>query len=87
MVGTLKKITENYEKLHRLQMIDTILHEMYSYVHDVVSIIEDDFDEREDFEDYITESVIKNTKENLATLDKYLGTRSYGDLFKETMNK
>ena len=24
MVGTLKEITENYEKLHRLDMIDTI---------------------------------------------------------------
>ena len=56
MAGTLKEITENYEKLHRLQMIDTILHEMYSYVHDVVSRVEDDFDDCEDFEDYITEN-------------------------------
>ena len=83
MAGTLKEITENYEKLHRLQMIDTILHEMYSYVHDVVSRVEDDFDDCEDFEDYITESVIKNTKENLTTLSKYLGTKSYGELFRE----
>ena len=85
MAGTLKKITENYEKLHRLQMIDTILHAMYSYVHDVVSRVEDDFNDCEDFEDYITESVVKNTKENLATLNKYLGYKSYENLLKEVM--
>ena len=88
MAGTLKEITENYEKLHRLQMIDTILHEMYSYVHDIVSRVEDDFDDCEDFEDYITESVIKNTKENLMTLEKYLGThKPYAELFRECIDK
>lgn len=86
MAGTLKEITENYEKLHRLQMINTILYEMYSYVHDVVSKVEENFDDYEDFEDYITESVIKNTKGNLATLGKYLWTKSYGDLFREYIN-
>ena len=80
MAGTLKEIAENYEKLHRLQMIETILREMHSYVHDVVSRVEDDFDDLEDFEDYITDSVIKNTKENLRTLDKYLWIKSYKDL-------
>lgn len=87
MAGTLKEITENYEKLHRLQMIETILREMHSYVHDVVSRVEDDFDDLEDFEDYITESVIKNTKENLRILGKYLGIKSYGDLFKGDTEK
>ena len=87
MAGTLKEITENYEKLHRLQMIETILREMHSYVHDVVSRVEDDFDDLDDFEDYITESVIKNTKENLRTLGKYLGIKSYGDLFKGDTEK
>ncbi len=82
MAGTLKEITENYEKLHRLQMIDTILHEMYSYVHDVVSRVEEDFDDCEDFEDYITESVVKNTKENLTILNKYLGCMPYENLLK-----
>ena len=48
--------------------IETILDKMHSYVRDVVSRVEDDFDDCVDFEDYITESVIKNTKENLATL-------------------
>lgn len=87
MVGTLKEITENYEKLHRLQMIETILDKMHSYVHDVVSRVEDDFDDCVDFEDYITESVIKNTKENLSTLGKYLGCRSYSDLISDVMGK
>lgn len=87
MAGTLKEIAENYEKLHRLQMIDTILYQMHSYVHDVVSRIEDDFDDCEDFDDYITESVIKNTKENMATLGKYVGAKSYGDLFKSVSEK
>lgn len=84
---TLKEIAENYEKLHRLQMIDTILQGMYSYVHDVVSRVEDDFDDCEDFEDYITERVIKNTKENIVTLSKYLVTKPYGDLFEEYVDK
>lgn len=87
MAGTLKEIAENYEKLHRLQMIEAILDKMHSYVRDVVSRVEDDFDDCVDFEDYITESVIKSTKENLATLDKYLGCRSYGDLTNDVMGK
>ena len=37
MAGTMKDITENYEKLHRLQMINIILKNMLSYVDDVVS--------------------------------------------------
>ena len=49
MAGTLKEITENYEKLHRLQMIETILDKMHSYVRDVVSRVEDDFDDCVDF--------------------------------------
>ena len=87
MAGTLKEITENYEKLHRLQMIETILDKTHSYVHDVVSRVEDEFDDCVDFEDYITESVIKSTKENLATLGKYLGCRSYADLISDVIPK
>lgn len=87
MAGTLKEITENYEKLHRLQMIETILDKMHSYVCDVVSRVEDDFDDCEDFEDYVTESVIKNTKDSLATLEKYLGCKSYADLISDVMRK
>ena len=92
MVGTLKGMAENYEKLHRLQMIEIILREMHSYVHNVVTRIEEDFDCCEDFEeyvfdDYITESVIKNTKENMVTLGKYVGAKSYGDLFKNYTEK
>lgn len=92
MTDTLKGMAENYEKLHRLQMIEIILREMHSYVHNVVTRIEEDFDCCEDFEeyvfdDYITESVVKNTKENMATLGKYVGAKSYGDLFKSYTEK
>lgn len=76
MDGNLKKMTENYEKLHRLQMIDVILMEISSYVHDIVSNVEDYFDNCDDFDDHITESVINNTRENIATLNKYLGLKS-----------
>ena len=72
MAGTMKDITENYEKLHRLQMINIILKNMSSYVDDVVSRLEDEFDDCEDFEDYVTESIIKNTRENIETLSKYI---------------
>ena len=72
MAGTMKDITENYEKLHRLQMINTILRNMSSYVDDVVSRLEDDFDDCEDFDDYVTESVIKNTRENIEILSRYI---------------
>lgn len=87
MAGTLKEITKNYEKLHRLQMIDAILDKMHSYVRDVVNRVEDDFDDCVDFEDYITESVIKNTKDNLETLRKYLGCKSYADLINDVTRK
>lgn len=85
MAGTLKEIIENYEKLYRLQMIDIIFHEMYSYVYDVVSRLEDNFDDCEDFEEYITDSIIRNTRQNLATLNKYLGEKSYENLLKGMM--
>lgn len=72
MAGTLKEIAENYEKLHRLDMIETILRKTYEYVRDVVERVSDDFDDCEDFEDYVTESVIKHVKENLKVLEKYI---------------
>lgn len=72
MAGTMKDITVNYEKLHRLQMISIILRNMSSYVDDVVGRLEDDFDDCEDFDDYVTESVIKNTRENIETLSRYI---------------
>lgn len=77
MEKTLKGIAVNYEKLHRLKMIETILHEMHSYVHDVVDSIEDIFacsdDGCCDIEDYIIENVVNNTRENIATLGCILG--------------
>lgn len=86
MAGTMKDITENYEKLHRLQMINIILKNMSSYVDDVVSRLEDEFDDCEDFEDYVTESIIKNTRENIETLSKYINEQQkpFAELLKNT---
>jgi hypothetical protein len=86
MSGTMKDITENYEKLHRLQMISTILRNMSSYVDDVVSRLEDDFDDCEDFDDYVTESVIKNTRENIEILSRYINEpqKPLAELLKNT---
>lgn len=72
MAGTLKEISENYEKLHRLQMIDTLLKTTSTYVSNVVTRVEDDFDDCDDFEDYITEDLIKRTNSDLDVLKKYL---------------
>ena len=86
MAGTMKKIAENNEKLHRLQMINMILRNMSSYVDDVVSRLEDEFDDCEDFEDYVTESIIKNTRENIETLSKYINEpqKPFAELLKNT---
>ncbi|MCD7996495.1 MAG: hypothetical protein LUH21_04595 [Clostridiales bacterium] len=72
MAGTLKEITENYEKLHRLQMIDVIAKGISNYVRDVVSRIEDDFDDCEDFDDSIIESLISKVNSDLNVLKEYL---------------
>ena len=72
MAGTLKEITENYEKLHRLQMIEMILKTTYDFVENTVREIVECFDNYEDFDDEATDIIIKNVKENLATLDKYM---------------
>ena len=76
----------NNEKLHRLQMINMILRNMSSYVDDVVSRLEDEFDDCEDFEDYVTESIIKNTRENIETLSKYINEpqKAFAELLKNT---
>ena len=72
MAETLKDITENYEKLHRLQMIEMILKTTYDFVENTVREIVECFDNYEDFDDEATDIIIKNVKENLSTLDKYL---------------
>ena len=86
MAGTMKEIAENNEKLHRLQMINMILRNMSSYVDDVVRRLEDEFDDCEDFEDYVTESIIKNTRENIETLSKYINEpqKPFAELLKNT---
>ena len=86
MAGTMKEIAENNEKLHGLQMINMILRNMSSYVDDVVSRLEDEFDDCEDFEDYVTESIIKNTRENIETLSKYINEpqKPFAELLKNT---
>jgi predicted nuclease with TOPRIM domain len=86
MAGTMKEIAENNEKLHRLQMINIILKNMSSYVDDVVSRLEDEFDDCEDFEDYVTESIIKNTRENIEILSRYINEpqKPLAELLKNT---
>ena len=80
MAGTLKEITENYEKLHRLQMIEMILKTTYDFVENTVREIVECFDNYEDFDDEATDIIIKNIKENLVTLDKYLNDKPKEDL-------
>ena len=80
MVETLKEITENYEKLHRLQMIEMILKTTYDFVDNTVREIAEAFDNYEDFDDEATDIIIKNVKENLSTLDKYLSDKPKEDL-------
>lgn len=53
-------------------MIRTILCEAYSYVSDILERVSDDFDDCEDFEDYVTESIIKAANESIELLKKYL---------------
>lgn len=53
-------------------MINTILRMTSEYVSDVVERVCDDFDDCEEFEDYITESVIKHVYENFEVLKKYI---------------
>lgn len=77
MAGTMKEIAENNEKLHRLQMINTILRNMSSYVDDVVSRLEDEFDDCEDFDDCVTESVLINTRENIDMLIRYINQPNF----------
>ena len=79
MAGTLKGITENYEKLHRLQMSEMILKTTYDFVENTVREIVECFDNYEDFDDEATDIIIKNVKENLATLDKYLNDKPKED--------
>ena len=72
MAGTLKEITENYEKLHKLKMIQSTIANMYNFVADVVGRLYDDFDDCEDFENYITDSVIKYINERIPVLKQLL---------------
>lgn len=77
MTGTLKEIAENYERLHRLQMIDTILRTIQGYTMEMVSQIEDKFDYCEDSDDLetmkdTTESIIDKVKTDIKVLEQYL---------------
>ena len=62
MAETLKEITENYEKLHRLQMIEMILKTTYDFVENTVREIVECFDNYEDFDDEATDIIIRNIK-------------------------
>lgn len=72
MAGTLKDISDNYEKLHRLEMIETLLRTSSKYVTDIVTRVQDDFDDCEPFEDAITETVITQVNQAINTLKIYL---------------
>lgn len=72
MAGTLKDISDNYEKLHRLEMIETLLRTSSKYVTDIVTRVQDDFDDCEPFEDTITETVITQINQAINTLKMYL---------------
>lgn len=68
----MKEIAENYEKLHRLAMINMILKTTSDYIRDVISRVEDEFNDCEEFDDYVTESVIKHVKESIKVLQSYV---------------
>lgn len=72
MAGILKDISDNYEKLHRLEMIETLLRTSSKYVTDIVTRVQDDFDDCESFEDAITETVITQVNQAINTLKMYL---------------
>lgn len=72
MAGTLKEISENYEKLHRLEMIETLLRASSKYVTDIVTRVQDDFDDCEPFEDEIIKTVIEQVNQEINTLKMYL---------------
>lgn len=72
MAGTLKDISDNYEKLHKLEMIETLLRTSSKYVTDIVTRVQDDFDDCEPFEDTITATVITQVNQAITTLKMYL---------------
>lgn len=72
MAGTLKEISDNYEKLHRLEMIETLLRMSSKYVTDIVTIVQDNFDDCEPFEDEIIKTVIEQVNQAINTLKMYL---------------
>lgn len=53
-------------------MINIVLRMTLEYVSNVVERAREDFDDCEEFENYITESVIKHIKENFEVLEKYI---------------
>lgn len=72
MAGTLKEISDNYEKLHRLEMIETLLRMSSKYVTDIVTIVQDNFDDCEPFEDETIKTVIEQVNQAINTLKMYL---------------
>ena len=84
MAETLKEITENYEKLHRLQMIEMILKTTYDFVYNTVREVVENFDNYEDFDDDTINIIVKNVKENLAMLDKSIAEAETGGFIVKT---
>lgn len=78
MAETLKEITENYKKLHKLQMIEMILKTTYDFVYNTVREAVENYDNYEDFDDDAINIIIKDVKESLAMLDKYMDDQENG---------
>lgn len=72
MAGTLKDICDNYGKLHRLEMIETLLRASSKNVTEIVARVQDDFDDCEPFEESITETVITQVNQAITALKMYL---------------
>lgn len=72
MEETLKNFIDNQGKLHRLEMINSLLYQTYHYVNDIYEKIQDEFYDLENFDDHIIESVVNTIKNNLDILQKFL---------------
>ena len=69
MEGLEKKLN-NFEKLHRLDMIERSLSTISSYANNVISEINDDFEYEEDLNDTEIAKIISRIKSDLELLVK-----------------
>lgn len=72
MEGTLEESVKNNEKLHRLQIVDTLLDSIHQYVKQIINHVEKVSENGESYKDCITESMINDVKADIKLLNKYL---------------